>query len=392
VRLQRVPLIVLGLAAGALAAAAVLFQTSPGAVARRQQEAALQAAPAVGTAPASPADEGRATIDVLAAVRAQGEITAELSAVLAPIRSVVLAAEVSGRVVEVAAEEHEPVEAGDVLVRLERSLLRAGVERSEAQLLRAEAAHGLARTELARQRDLARRDVASTAELDRAQNQERATYAELLDARAALDDARTRLSKTVVAAPFGGFVNSLDLEPGAYVRAGEEIVELLDIDEIEVEFGVTDREVVALRRGDPIRLWVDVFAGEWFDGTIAQIGRAADRQTQKYPVEARVPNPEARLLPGMLGKVRFGVGDRAPAIRIPRRALQSEFELDYVFVVQGSGDKASVVRRRIAARLVPFRPDLVEVLEGLSEGERIAVSGVRELHDGRAVRVREPRS
>lgn len=391
-KLQRVPLIVLGIAGAALAGAAVLFETSPGAVARREQAAALESAPAVGAASALAAKEARTAIDVVVAVRSQEEVAAELSAVLAPIRSVVLAAEVSGLVVAVAAEEHERVEAGDVLVRLERSLLSAGVERSEAQLLRAKAAHELATIELSRRRDLARRDVASAAELDRAQNQERAAYAELLDARAALDDARTRLSKTLIAAPFGGVVNSLDLEPGAYVRAGEEIVELIDLDEIEVEFGVSDREVVALRRGDPIRLRIDAFAGEWFDGIIAQIGRAADPQTQKYPVEARVPNPEARLLPGMLGKVRFAVGSRAPAIRIPRRALQSEFELDYVFVVEGSGETATVMRRRVAVRPIPFRPDMVEVLEGLSEGERIAVSGVRGLHDGRAVRVREHQS
>jgi membrane fusion protein (multidrug efflux system) len=295
-------------------------------------------------------------------------------------------------VVAVGAEEHERVEAGALLIQVERTFLEAAVERTRAQLLRAEAAHGLAVTELGRQRGLAQREVASEAQLDRAANEERAGYAALLDARAALSDARTRLEKTAITAPFAGVVNSLDLEPGAYLQPGEPVVELLDLSAIEVEFGVTDREVVALRVGDSVSLRVDVFPEERFAGSIAQVGHAADEQTRKYPVQAHVPNPDGRLLASMLGKVRFSVGDSHPAIRIPRRALQREFELDYVFLLEGEPGTAIVRRRRVKTRPVPFRPDLVEVLEGLKDAERVAVSGVRELREGQRVRLEGERS
>ena len=121
--------------------------------------------------------------------RSAEPITAEISAVLSPIRSVKLAAEVGGRVLAVPAEEHEPVAEGAVLLEFERTFLEAALERARAQLLRAQAGHGLATTELERQRDLAERHVASTADLDRAKNQERAAFAALLDARAAISDA-----------------------------------------------------------------------------------------------------------------------------------------------------------------------------------------------------------
>jgi membrane fusion protein (multidrug efflux system) len=258
--------------------------------------------------------------------------------------------------------------------------------------LRARAAHGLAVTELERQGGLAEREVASEAQLDRASNEERASYAALLDARAALSDARTRLEKTTITAPFAGVVNSLDLEPGAYLQPGQAVVELLDLSAIEVEFGVTDREVVALQVGDPVSLRVDVFPEEWFAGSIAQVGRAADEQTRKYPVQARVPNRDGRLLASMLGEVRFSVGDSSPAIWIPRRALLREFELDYVFVLEGEGSTPIVSRRRVKTRPVPFRPGLIEVLEGLTDAERVAVSGVRELREGQRVRIEGERS
>jgi membrane fusion protein (multidrug efflux system) len=387
---KTVPTIVLALAAAALLGALLMFWTSPEAVARREREAAAKEARGVAAEPAvaklAPA-EARLAVEVHVARREIRSVTSELSAVLAPIRSVVVAAEVGGRVVAVNAEEHRRVEAGASLIELERTFLEAALERARAQLLRAEAAHGLARTELERQRGLAEREIASEAQLDRASNQERAGYAALLDARAALLDARTRLEKTVITAPFAGVVNSLDLEPGAYLQPGQPVVELLDLSEIEVGFGVTDREVVALRVGDAVSLRVDVFPEEWFEGTIAQVGRAADERTRKYPVQAHVPNPEGRLLASMLGKVRFHVGESGPVIWIPRRALQREFELDYVFVLERDGGAPVARRRRVTTRSVPFRPDLIEVIEGLDDGERVAVSSVRELRAGQRVRV-----
>jgi len=388
---KTVPLVVLALAAAALLGAIAMFWTSPDAVARRQREDAVTATQGGGTGPAVAASavpaEALLSVEAHVARREIGSNTAELSAVLAPIRSVVVAAEVAGRVVAVGAEEHERVEAGAMLIEIERTFLEAAVERARAQLLRAEAARGFAMTELERQRGLAERDVASEAQLDRASNEERASYAALLDARAALSDARTRLEKTAITAPFAGVVNSLDLEPGAYLQPGQPVVELLDLSAIEVEFGVTDREVVALQVGDPVSLRVDVFPEEGFTGTIAQVGYAADERTRKYPVRAHVPNPDGRLLASMLGRVRFSVGDSSPAIWIPRRALQREFELDYVFVLERDASTAIVSRRRVKTRPVPFRPGLIEVIEGLGDGERVAISGIRELRAGQRVRI-----
>jgi len=387
---KTVPMVVLALAAAALLGAMLMFWTSPDAVARRERDAAARATRGDGTehAVASVVSaEALLAVEAHVARREIGSITAELSAVLAPIRSVVVAAEVAGQVVAVNAEEHERVEAGAVLIEIERAFLEAAAERARAQLLSAKAAHGLAVTELERQHGLAEREIASEAQLDRASNQERAGYAALLDARAALSDARTRLEKTAITAPFAGVINSLDLEPGAYLQPGQAVVELLDLSEIELEFGVTDREVVALQVGDPVSLRVDVFPEQWFTGNIAQIGRAADERTRKYPVQAHVPNPDGRLLASMLGQVRFSVGDSSPAIWIPRRALQREFELDYLFVLEGDSSTPLVERRRVKTRPVPFRPGLIEVIEGLGDGERVVVSGVRELREGQRVRV-----
>jgi len=369
------------LTAGALVLAALwLFQNSPRADAARERAEVLAGREAGSEAPAAP----RITVDALVVSRRPSRRRVEIAGVLEPVRSVSLASEVPGRVIEVAVEEHSHVAAGALLVRLDPALPEAAVAQARASLLRAEATARLARADLRRQRGLADKGVSSAAELDRAESDERAKAAQVAEARAALVDAETRLAKTRITAPFAGVVSSFDLEPGAYLQPGSPVAELADLTEIEVEVGVGDSQILGLRGGDPVQVVVNVLPGERFQGRIHELGRVADAQTRKYPVPVRVPNADERLLPGMLGTVRFELGDEAPALRIPRGALQREFELEHLFVLEPEGDDglARARRRRVAIRPVAFRPDQVEVTAGLEAGDRIAITGVRELRDG----------
>ncbi len=393
-----VPLRVLAVAGAVALVGLWLFYSSPGARLEREQ-AALRDAEAAGAGETAAAPEPPPSLDVEAfpVQAAPAAMVVDVSGVLEPVRTAVIGAEVAGSVVEVAVEENAHVRAGDLLVRLDPALPRAAVERAEAAVLRARAADRLARTELARQRSLAERGVASASDLDRAESEASSAAAEVASAQAALVDARTRLDKTRILAPFAGVVNDCDLEPGAYLRPGEPVAELVDLSELEVEIGVSDRQILALEDGARSRIAVDVYPGEWFEGRILRRGRALDSRTRKYSVPIRVPNPDERLLSGMLATVRLELGGEGTALRVPRRALLQEFELDYVYELEavelgaatGDGSIATARRRRVTTRPVAFRPDWVEVLSGIAPGGRVATSRVRELRDGARVRVRE---
>lgn len=363
-----------------------LFRESPGAVAAR--EAAAKRSEALAPVSSSPGRRSQLEVEVRAIELAPVRQLTEVAAVLEAVHHVSLAAEVEGRVVELLAAEHSRVEADAPLLRLESGFLEAAELRHEGALQRARANHELARLELARQRRLAKQKVSSKADLDRAINTELARAADVREAQAALDDARLRLAKAEIRAPFAGVVERMDLDPGAYVRVGDRVADVLDASEIEIEVGLTDHEVVALSVGDPATLRVDVWPDEDFAGEITGVATSVDPQSQKYPVQIRIPNPDLRLLPGMLGRVRLTLADGVEAIRIPRRAAQSEFELAYVFVVEEVDGETVALRRPVSLRRVPFRPDLVEVVSGLRVGDRVAVSRIRELRDGIAVRVK----
>nr|MDJ0789566.1 efflux RND transporter periplasmic adaptor subunit [Myxococcota bacterium] len=274
--------------------------------------------------------------------------------------------------------------------RLKPELPRAAVARARAALQSAEARLELASAELRRQQNLKGQGVASDSEFDRTQSEARTAEASVAEARASLLDAETRLAKTEIRAPFSGVVGVIDLEPGAYVRAGDPVAELADLTEIEVSVGVGDQEVLAIQAGDAVVLRVDALGGRAFEGRVQRPGRTPDSTTRKYPVPIRVPNPEGELLPGMLGTVTFSLGEPRSVLRIPRRAVQREFDLEYLYVLDGADSAGTrVERRRVRTEPVPFRPELLEIREGLDVGERIAVSSLRDLRGGELVRTRE---
>jgi RND family efflux transporter MFP subunit len=386
-KIPRVRVLALGLASLTFVAGLIFFYTSPRAVARREREASLQ----LGTAEPARAEAG---VQVVAQVVQMTEeaATVEVTGLIEAFRSVVVATEVEGKVMEVPVEEHSRVAAGDVLLRLDPVFLRVAVHRARAAAKRTRAANELAKLELERQRGLARSEVASAADLDRAQSEERSTSAALLEAEAALEDARARLERSEVRAPFGGVVHRLELEPGAYLHAGAEVAELVDLSTVEVGIEVTDRQIVALNVGDPVSVEVPVYAGNRFEGTLFALGRAARDGTRKYPVTIRLPNPDEKLLPGMVSTVYLRLAASDPSLRIPREAVQREFELEYVFVLETDSEGQLRARRsRVVTRPVPFAPEIVEVVSGLGEGDRVAISGLRGLHDGASVRVGEDR-
>lgn len=370
-----------------LGVSAWLYASSPDAVSERAaRERQVDRAGEGGDVPGLRAS---LTVDSHAVQLSDERFRIDVSGILEPIRRVVVAAEVPGQVVSVDVAEHAPVEQGKVLVRLDPALPEAAAMRSRAALLRAQSFDRLAQSELRRQRDLSKRGVTSEADLDRAESEARSTSAQVSEAKAALNDAETRLAKTEIRAPFAGVVSNLELDPGTYLQPGQTVVEIADLSEIEIEVGVSGRDRLGLAVGDRVEVRVQALPGESFEGRIASLGPTADAITRKYPVPVVIDNGDEKLLAGMLGTLRFELGDERRTLIVPRRAVRSEFDLQYLFVLEPRGESRAVTRRRrVETRALPFRPEVLEVTQGLEPGERIATTGVRELREGQLVRVR----
>ena len=332
------------------------------------------------------ADASLRSVATLRVERVPVRSGAEIASVLEARRSVNLFAETRGPVTVVGAEELDRVEQGRMLVKIDPLLAEVSVERAEAAVARTTSQLALARSNLERRRSLYDQGVASDAELDDAGNAERVAAAALREARAELVQARDDLTKKTLVAPFAGILRSFPVEVGEYVSDGQQLGELLDVAAVRSVIGLGDREVVAVRAGQGVDVRVEAYPEQSFRGSILRVGGATDPRTHKFPVEVEVPNPEGRLLPGMVVRVALQLGDGELRTVVPRDATLDEYGLRFVYVIEPESGGWVARRRRIAVRPLPFRPAEFEVVSGLAEGELVAVSGVRQLRDGERVR------
>ena len=338
----------------------------------------------------SSSGDGALAVRTFSVTRELLQPRAEVAGLLEARQRVELFAEEEGKVIEVGAEELDRVQAGQLLMHSDPLLAELGVTRAEAALTRAESALKLAQASLARQGSLADSSVASEAALDQAKNGDASARAALKEAQASLAEARDRLAKKTLRAPFAGNLRSFPVKVNEYVRLGERVGELLEVDRLRITIGLTDREVVAVAVGAPASLAVEARPGEVFEGRVLRVGGATDPQTRKYPVQIEIGNQEGRLLPGMVARVGLDLGAPVELISVPREAVFEEFGLSFAYAIETAeetmGSNGSVARRRrVEVRDIPFHPARLEVVSGLETGDRIAISSLRQLRDGLAV-------
>jgi membrane fusion protein (multidrug efflux system) len=284
--------------------------------------------------------------------------------------SVSITAKLSEKVAQVRFDSGDVVRAGDVLVVLSDRAEVAGLNEAaasyrEAQLL------------FERQQSLAQRQLIAASQFDA----QRATRDA---AKAKLDQLRAQLSDRVISAPFDGVLGLRQVSPGSLVTPGTVITTLDDISRIKVDFSVPERNLSLLAEGQAVVAASDAYPGEQFRGTVTSVGSRVDPVTRSLAARAEFDNPERKLRPGMLLKVRLQQAART-TLQVPELSLQQVGQQAFLFRV-GVDDKVEQVPVRIGER----RPGWVEILEGVRAGDRIVVEGIVKLKPG--AKISEARS
>lgn len=279
--------------------------------------------------------------------------------------SIVVRAEIAGLIESISFEEGSEVEAGALLVLLYSAEHRALVDETQATV-------ELARLSFARATDMHKKSMISRQEYDEAQ-------ARLKESRAALRRNQAVLAKTRLVAPFSGTVGLRHVSPGAYIRPGQDLVNLEDIDPIKVEFKLSERFAAAIAVGQQIELLVDALPDSTFVGEIYAINPRLDPRTRAFSLRARVANEDGNLRPGMFARVNLIVDRRENALTVPEEAIWPQGDKAFVYrVIDG---KAALTEVELGERF----DGKVEVSSGVEAGETIVTSGHMKIRDGSSV-------
>lgn len=277
----------------------------------------------------------------------------------------IVSADVSGIIVEINAREGREIGHGHLIARLDDSQAKATLQVAEAR-------ERNARIALERAEPLVKDGVVSQQSLDNA-------VAEMRTAEGLLEEARTRLEKTTIRAPFNGLVGIQTAQLGQYIGSGDPIIELTRMDPLELVFSVPEEQATLVSNGQRIQAHVGR-CGEAFEAVVQAIDPKVDPQSRTLAVQARVDNPKRRLRPGMSAQVRLVVGTEEARLVLPREALVAQGTRYLIWTI----DAAGVAQPR---PVVPGRylPDVVEIRQGLEPGEKVVVAGHQKLRPGARV-------
>lgn len=275
-----------------------------------------------------------------------------------------VAAQTSGRVVEILYDVNDFVPAGAVVVRLRATEQRAGLLQAEAALREAQAREAEAQTRYQRIQDMYQRQVVARAQFDEVAANRDAAVARLAAARAALQTAREGVSYTEVRAPYAGIVTRRNVQVGETVTPGTALMSGLSLQFLRVRVDVPQSVVEQVRGIGKAAVYV----GERrIEATRLTVFPEAVTPSNTFRARLELPENAADLYPGMFVKVGFVVGD-VERLLVPERAVVRRSEVTAVYVIDADG-RTSMRQIRAGHRF----GDRLEVLAGVAAGERVAL-------------------
>lgn len=307
--------------------------------------------------------------------------------VIAAATEVQMAFQTLGRIVERPVDVGDRVAQGDLLARLDPEDLAGSVRAAEAAVASAEVNLGTARNAAERARALARRNVASTAQLEQAEQALAAAQSAVDQSRAQLESARDAQGFAVMTAPITGVISSVEAAPGAVVAAGDPIMTLSSEDRLEARIDLTEAQLRGIAPGTVVLVWRDRDQNAPVRGTVHRIAPVADALTRTRRVHIALPDATGLRL-GSLIRARLA-DDRGARLTIPAAAVIDSAGKPAVWVVTRPAEGAATV----ALRPVTLDGDVknlgagarIEVVSGLAAGDEIVIRGVHSLTEGQAV-------
>jgi membrane fusion protein (multidrug efflux system) len=303
---------------------------------------------------------------------ALGTITRRIATVgtLSANASVVIKPEIHGIIKETPFGDGTFVEKGAILIQFEDADAKAELKQAEAELV-------LRRSNFERSSALHKKQVESSQKYDQAAS-------ELGVAEARLEAAKAKLEKCTIKAPFSGIIGIKDVSVGAYVQAGQDLVTLVDLTPIKVDFKVPESYLQDVGVGQVAEIRLDSIKNQMFTAIIEAVEPSIEAQSHSMAIRASVPNEDGILKPGLFANVSVIIGEKNNAILIPESALDREGEIEFVYIVENG----KATRRRV---LTGTRENAqVEIIAGLKPGQQVVTAGQIKLSEGAPVLIVDP--
>ncbi|HEY8175450.1 MAG TPA: efflux RND transporter periplasmic adaptor subunit [Gemmatimonadaceae bacterium] len=337
--------------------------------------------------PRGPGGQGRtaptitlAATDIAAVRRDAIEEGIAITGDLNPIEVVEVRARLEGDLVGVYVREGERVRAGQVLARFEASEQESGRTSAEADRVAAQSDLATAQWNLEQTTELYKAGAVAERDYKMAQQAVTASRARLAAAQARLRATSSNLSDTRVLAPTSGVISVKAVENGEHVARGASLFTLVRSDVLELAAAVPARQANVVRVGQTVHFTADARA---FDGKVARMSPTVNPTTRSVAVYVQIPNASGALKGGTFASGRVVSRVVSGALVVPAAAVRQSPEEGKPYVYRIAGKTIDIATVQLG--VVDDRAGMAEVLDGLSEGDRVVVGNVGALGRGMQV-------
>lgn len=300
---------------------------------------------------------------------------------LNPYDMVTISSELDGILKSIHVDEGSSITRGQLIAEIKETDYQLAVEQAAAALKQAEAALANAKLEHQRKESLYKEELVTKQQFDDIVARLALAQGDVERAKAGLDLAKEKLTKTKIFAPMAGSVKEKKVTAGDYIRNGMFLVSVIRTDLLKLSFSVSEKDVGRLRMGQDVAFAVDAFPGREFRGQVKTIYPSLEEKTRSLQVEAVVANTDRSLKPGLFARVTLYTGPARGTIVAPITALLYDNSTTKLFVVEG--DRAKERQIKIGRKYGEF----MEITEGLKEKEIVVTVGQNNLMEGVLVNV-----
>lgn len=333
------------------------------------------------------------------------EIRLEFSGVLLPSQTADISSRITGQVTTLAHKVGDTLHSGDVLMTLDTQSLEGQLLQAEANFQGAQAAAQIAdnqayisktnldaaQSNFDRIQTLFAAGAVSRSQLDDAQDKldiasrqyQTASGPSRAQAEATANAAyanvknlSVQLENTTIRSPIEGILTTQNVNVGQVVTSGTAVISIVDTSLLKLKSTVPQDQLARLKLGQELDINIDSYPGMVFKGTVTSIGPIAVSTGEVFPVEISLQNGQG-LMAGL--SAHSTLINKASGIILPLSSIQQSNGQNYVFVIKDN----IAYQREVRTGLSNDRE--IEIISGLSEGERVAISNVGQLTDGKTV-------
>lgn len=342
-------------------------------------------APAAATAPVTPAAIEFAPTDLITLAPGPLSRAIPITGTLRPLSQTLVKAKVAGELQELRVREGETVRKGQLLGRIDLAEYQVRVTERQAQLGAAESQVAQARRTLDNSLALQAKNFISQSALDTARSGWEVAVGNRDAAAALLALARKALSDAALTAPIDGVVAERFAQPGEKLPVDGRVLSIVDLSRMEIEAPVPASDIGRVQLGQAVELSIEGVTARQV-GRISRIAPGTQTGTRSVPVYIALDNRDPAVRAGLFAQGRLTVDTRTGVISVPAAAIRDAGARTFVYLIS----QDQLVEREVKTGLRDdSHPggDRIEIVSGLSAGDRIVGSNLGRLRPGSPVRV-----